>query len=168
MRKGVAFALVVTFVWFLGVHRVEAQKEEAELARRLKGVKVSLEEALSASEREGKPISAEFEIEEGKLELFVFIVRDNRFLEVSVNYKTGKIDEVEPVTDREDLADAKTQNLAMTKAKLSLRAATERAVKASDGFRAVSVIPTLKDGQPVAEVTLVKGEEFKTVPVNLD
>jgi hypothetical protein len=172
IRKSISLMLIVTFAWLLGIHVVRAQKddakEQAELARALKGVKVSLEEALLASEREGKPISAEFEVEEGKLELSVFIIKGNKFFEVTVNHKTGKIDEVEPITDRKDLADAKTQNQAMTKARLSLRAATEKTVKANEGFRAVSVIPTLKDGHPAAEVTLVKGEEFKTVSVNLD
>ncbi len=48
------------------------------------------------------------------------------------------------------------------------RAATENAVKANTGFRAASVTPFLKDGHPVAEITLVKGEEFKTVSEKLD
>jgi len=56
----------------------------------------------------------------------------------------------------------------MAKAKSSLRAATEKAVKANKGFRAVSIMPSLKDGHPVAEITLVKGEEFKTVSEKLD
>jgi hypothetical protein len=29
-------------------------------------------------------------------------------------------------------------------------------------------MPSLKDGHPVAEITLVKGEEFKTVSEKLD
>ena len=48
------------------------------------------------------------------------------------------------------------------------RAATENAVKANKGFRAASVTPSLKDGHPVAEVTVLKGEEFKTVSEKLD
>jgi hypothetical protein len=40
-------------------------KSQAELARALKGVKVFLEKGLAASEREGKPISAKFEMEDG-------------------------------------------------------------------------------------------------------
>ena len=42
------------------------------------------------------------------------------------------------------------------------------AVKANKEFRAVSIMPSLKDGHPVAEITLVKGEEFKTVSEKLD
>jgi hypothetical protein len=29
-------------------------------------------------------------------------------------------------------------------------------------------MPSLKDGHPVAEITLIKGEEFKTVSEKLD
>jgi hypothetical protein len=69
---------------------------------------------------------------------------------------------------RLSLALPKAQSAAMAKAKLSLRAATENAVKANKGFVAVSVTPSLKDGHPVAEVTLAKGEEFKTAAEKLD
>ena len=41
-------------------------------------------------------------------------------------------------------------------------------MKAHNGFRAVSVTPTLKDGHPVAAVSLVKGTEWKTVSEKLD
>jgi hypothetical protein len=56
----------------------------------------------------------------------------------------------------------------MAKAKRSLEAAASEAVKANKGFRAVSVVPALKDGHPVAEVALVKGTEWKTVSEKLD
>ena len=42
------------------------EKDRAELAKGLKAATVSLEEGLTASEREGKPISGKFEVEEGK------------------------------------------------------------------------------------------------------
>jgi hypothetical protein len=41
-------------------------------------------------------------------------------------------------------------------------------VKENKGFRAVSVTPALKDGHPVADVTLVKGTEWKSVSEKLD
>jgi hypothetical protein len=56
----------------------------------------------------------------------------------------------------------------MAKAKVSLRNATEKAIKANQGYRAVSVTPSLKDGHPVAEVTLVKDTDFKTASEKLD
>jgi hypothetical protein len=56
----------------------------------------------------------------------------------------------------------------MAKAKLSLRAAMERALKVHKGFRAVGIFPALKDGHPIADVTLIKGEEYKTASEKLD
>ncbi len=172
MKKGVAFALAVTCAWLVGGSTVWAQKyedkERAELAKALKGAKVSLEKGLSASEREGKPISAKFELEDGKLQLSVYTVKGGKFSEVIVDHLTGKVAKVEAMTGGEDLTAAKAQSDAMAKAKVSLRAAIEKTVKANKGFSAVSIFPALKDGHPVGNVTLVKGDEFKTVAEKLD
>ena len=56
----------------------------------------------------------------------------------------------------------------LAKAKRSLDAAASEAVKENKGYRVVSVMPALKDGHPMADVTLVKGEEWKTVSEKLD
>jgi hypothetical protein len=173
MRKNTLFALAVTFAWLLGGHAVGAQqkgndKEHAELAKALKGVKTSLEKGLAASESQGKPISGKFEVEDGKLQLSVYTMKGDKFSEVIIDHKTGKVAKTEAITGGGDLTAAKAQSEAMAKAKSSLRAATEKAVKANKGFRAVSDMPSLKDGHPVAEITLVKGEEFKTVSEKLD
>ena len=74
MRKTFRFALVVIFSWLLGVQLSWAQKsndkEQAELAKALKGVKTSLEKGLAASESQGKPISGKFEVEDGEAPAF--------------------------------------------------------------------------------------------------
>jgi hypothetical protein len=44
----------------------------------------------------------------------------------------------------------------------------DKAAKANKGYRPVSVCPALKDGHPVAAVTLAKGGAFKTVSEQLD
>jgi len=41
----------------------------------------------------------------------------------------------------------------------------EKALRGNAGFRALRVTPLLKDGRAVADVTLAKGEELKTVSV---
>ena len=172
MRRTSIFALAVAFSWLLGAQLSWAQKsndkEHTELAKALKGVKTSLEKGLSASESQGKPISGKFEVEDGKLQLSVYTMKGDKFSEVIVDHKTGKTAKTEAITGGEDLSAAKSQSAAMAKAKLSLRSATEKAVKASKGFQAVSVTPSLKDGHPVADVTLVKGDEFKTASEKLD
>ena len=144
------------------------EKEKAELAKALPSAEISLERALFVSEREGKPISAGFEMDNGELNLWVFIQKAEKFLEVTVNYKNGEIEEVELITKAEDLTDAKTQSHAMEAAKLSLRLATEKAVKENPGYRAVEVTPELENGRPIATVTLVRGQEFKEVTQALD
>jgi hypothetical protein len=63
---------------------------------------------------------------------------------------------------------AAAQKAAMTKAKVPLLTATETAVKANTGSRAVSVYPQLQGGNPVAEVTLLQGTSFKKVTEKLD
>src|SRR5207247_2547949 len=111
---------------------------------------------ILASEREGKPISAKFEVEEGKLQLSVYTMKGDKFSEVIVDHQTGRIAKTEAITGGEDLAAAKQQSAAMAQAKSSLRAAAEAAVKVNSGFRAVSVTPALKRGKPMADVTLAK------------
>ena len=172
MRRTSIFALAVAFSWLLGAQLSWAQKsndkEHAELAKALKGVKTSLEKGLSASESQGKPISGKFEVEDGKLQLSVYTMKSDKFSEVIIDHKTGKVAKPEAITGGKDLTAAKAQSEVMAKTKLSLRGATEKAVKENKEFRAVSVTPSLKDGHPVAEITLVKGEEFKTVSEKLD
>jgi len=132
------------------------------------GAKVSLEQGLTASAHAGKPISAKFEIEDGKLQLSVYTAKGDAFSEVVVDHNTGKAAKTEAITSGEDLSAAKTQNEAMAKAKQSLHATLAKVLKGNPGFRAVSIVPALKDGHPVAEVTLTKGDEWKTVSEKLD
>jgi len=172
MKKSVAFALAISVGWVLGGQVVWAQEhdhqERAELAKALKGAKVSLEKGLLASEREGKPISGKFELEEGKLQLSLYTMKGDKFSEVIVDHKTGKISQVKAITGGEDLTAAKAQGTAMAKAKKSLHAVVAQATKANKGYRTVSVVPVIRDGRPDAEVTLAKDGEFKKVSEKLD
>jgi hypothetical protein len=56
----------------------------------------------------------------------------------------------------------------MTKAKVPLLNATEKAVNANAGSKAVSIVPELKNGQATAEVRLLQGTAFKKVTEKLD
>ena len=147
-----------------------AQEEEGShgaLAKAVMGARVSLERGLAASASHGQPISAKFEMEEGKLQLSVYTMKDGKFFEVIVDHTTGKVVKAEAIAAGEDYTAAQGQSAAMAKAKGSLRAAVEQALRGNAGFRAVSVSPSLKDGRAVADVTLAKGEELKTVSVPL-
>ncbi len=143
--------------------------EIEELANALKNTTtVTLQDALKASEREGQPISAKFEVEDDALQLSIYTLKGGDFMEVVANPKTGAIVRSEKLTDDDDLADAAAQKAAMAKATISLLAATDTAVKDNEGFRAISVFPQLRDGHAVAEVTLLQGTNSKTVVEKLD
>src|SRR5262249_36926656 len=153
---------VLAFSWSgLSVSASAEEKDQAALARALQPAKATLEAGLKASEREGKLISAKFEIEDGKLQLSIYTAKGDAFTEAVLDPATGAIVKAEKITDAADLKEAQAQSAAMSKAKESLLAATEAAVKANSGFRAVSVAPELKDGHPVAEVTMLQGSTFK-------
>jgi hypothetical protein len=170
--KRTALTLAFLVAWMFTMPMGWAQKsddaEHAELAKALRDAKISLQRGLTASTKEGKPISAKYEVEHGQLQLSVYTMKADKFSEVIVDHKTGKVAKAEPITGGDDLTAAKAQSEAMTKAKRSLGAAASEAVKENKGYRVVSVMPALKDGHPVADVTLVKGTEWKTVSEKLD
>jgi hypothetical protein len=41
--------------------------------------KINLQEGLAASEQQGKPISAKFEVDDGKLQLSVYTAKEGKF-----------------------------------------------------------------------------------------
>ena len=169
-RTTIAAVSLVALVFAapLGWAQPHDDKERAELAKALKDGKISLQQGVTASAKEGKPISAKYEVEDGKLQLSVYTMKGDKFSEVIVDHKTGKVAKAEPITKADDLTAAKAQSEAIVKAKRSLATATSEAVKENKGFRAVSVMPSLKEGHPVADVGLGKGTEWKTVSEKLD
>ena len=174
MRNSVAAGLVAAGLLASAGLAAWAQEDEeeegspAKLSKVLPEASVSLEQGLKASEREGKPISAKFELEHDALQLSVYTLKGNDFMEVVADTKTGAVAKSEKITDADDLKDAEAQKTAMAKATKTLVATTEAAVKSNAGFRAVSVYPQLRNGHAVAEVTLLKGTDTKKVAEKLD
>ena len=80
----------------------------------------------------------------------------------------GAVISTAQITDADDLTEAIAQKTAMQKATVSLVAATERAIEENPGSRAVSVVPELRNGHPVAMVTLQQSKTFVTVLEGLD
>jgi hypothetical protein len=148
--------------------RADEKSEQTALAAALKGTKVTLEDGLKASEREGTPVSAKFEVADGKLQLSVYTAKSGGFAEVVVDPKTGAIAEADKITDPGDLEAATKQKAAVDKATVSLLAATEKAVKANAGYRAVGSSPEMTAGHATAKVTLLQGGTFKKVSEKLD
>jgi hypothetical protein len=148
--------------------QVEATPDRTALIAQLKGDEISLQQALAASAAEGKPISAKFEVENGKLQLSVYVAKEASYLEVIVDHKTGKIAKAEEITSGHDLAAARAQGEAMARARTSLQGALASAASTNQSYRAVSVTSTLKGGRPIAYITLMKGEDSKTISEMLD
>ena len=168
MRKDLAVAVAVTGILAAVALSSRAEDNPGALAKALPEASVSLDQGLKASEREGKSISGKFELEDGALQLSVYTMKGSQFSEVIVDHKTGAIKKAEKITDADDLKNAKEQSEAMAKAKVSLDKAVEKAMKANSGYRAVSAIPRLDAGKPVADITLMKGEQVKKVTEKLD
>ena len=142
--------------------------EKSDLAANMNEAKVPLGRGIAATKAQGTPISAKYEVEDGKLQLSVYTAKGDSFSEVIVDHKTGKVGESKPITSGDDLTAAKSQNEAMGQAKTSLEAAVSKAVKANKGYKAVSAMPSVKGGHPTAEITLMKGSSSKTVSQKLD
>jgi hypothetical protein len=146
----------------------EEERGRGTVARVLRFAKVSLQQGLTANELEGQPISGKFEVDRGKLQLSVYTSKEGKFSEVLVDYSTGNIAKVQPIVDGDDFAAAQTQSAAMAKAKATLREAVDKALAEAVGFRAMAVVPNLKDGRAVASVLLFNGNEFKIVNQTVD
>jgi hypothetical protein len=148
--------------------QTQATLDTTALIEQLKGAEISLEQGMGATTAEGKPISAKFEVENGKLQLSVYVARRAGYVEVIVDHKTGKIAKAEQITGAADLAAALAQGEAMARAKTSLQGALAKAATTNDGYRAISVTSALKDSRPIAYITLMKGEDSKTISEALD
>jgi len=177
MRQIVTTMIIALAVLATGPGGVLAQSGPGDgrgtLARALRAAALPLESGLTASAGVGTPLSGKYEIDDGAFQLSVYTwkvdaVSGDSFTEVIVDYSTGNVSKVETITDGGDLAAAQSQKAAMTRAKRSLAEATAAAVKANAGYRAVIAVPSLDAGAPVAEVTLVKGDDWKVVTERLD
>ena len=169
--RAIPLILLVATIGLLAAAIVPAWAEggdEAALAAAMKNATATLQGGLKASEAQGTPISAKFEIEDGKLQLSVYTMKGNDFMEVVADPSTGAIAKAEKITDAGDLKEAAEQKAAMAKAKVPLLSAAETAVNANAGAQAVSIVPELKNGQATAEVTLLTGNAVKKVTEKLD
>jgi hypothetical protein len=73
-----------------------AEQDDAALIKAMSGAKVTLQQGLTASEHEGRPISGKFEMEDGKLQLSIYTEKNGKFFEVIVDHMTGFIGRQNP------------------------------------------------------------------------
>jgi uncharacterized membrane protein YkoI len=145
----------------------EDASQEA-LIKLLDSAKVSLQQGLAASEQQGKPISAKFEVDDGKLQLSVYTAKEGKFFEVLIDHVTGKVLRAEPISEDDDLSAATEQNAAMANVKTSLQAAVDKTIAESANIRAVSVMPIMKDGHPIASIDVLTYNQVRAIQQPLD
>jgi len=167
-KAAIAFlSVLVAAVWAGPAKPAMTDKDKAELATAVSGAKVPLEQGLMVSKKNGKPVSAKFEIENGKPQLSVYIVKDgSKYSEVIVDHASGEIAKAEPITG-DDLTEAKKQSDGLFRATREIREAVKEAKHDNPGYLAVSVWPEMKDGHSMANVQLVKDNDWKTAVVDL-
>lgn len=165
-RTLLATAIAGALVFGLPAH-AEDEASPA-LAAAMKNVPTTLEKGLQASEQAGKPISAKFEVEDGKLQLSIYTMKPGDFTEVIVAPDNGSVKSAEKITDADDLKAATAQKAAMDKTTLSLAALTGQTAQDAAGSRAISIFPELRNGHPVAVITLLRDDKFTKVVKKLD
>jgi hypothetical protein len=146
----------------------QAKAEQVALATAQKASKITLEDGISASAREGTPISAKFEMEGEHLQFSTYTMKGGDFTEVVVDPSSGAIKSAEKITDSEDLTKATAQKAAMEKASVSLLAAAQKAAKGNAGAQLISIMPELEAGRPVATIVLLRTNDFSTITQKLD
>src|SRR6266446_5636812 len=168
MIPAAVLAAVALALWAIPVGAAMDEKEKADLAPVVAGAKVTLEQGLATSKKNGKPVSAKFEIENGKPQLSIYTVKDvSKYFEVIVDHSSGEIAKADPITGGDDLANARKQNDGMFRATRELREAVKEAKRDNPGYSAVSVWSEMKDDHSIATVLLVKDNDWKTAVIDL-
>lgn len=128
----------------------------------------TLQSGIAASERQGMPISAKFNMSAGDIHLSIYTANADDFVETILDPKTGTVISAKPITDIEDLEYATVERAVMKKATISVLIATEKAVAENAGARAISVVPEYRNGHAVARVKLQRSGDLVTVlePLN--
>jgi hypothetical protein len=172
MTAGATVLGLAALVGFAGQNVIFADDDEDEgreaLIKLLDTSKINLQQGLAATEQQGKPISAKFEVDDGKLQLSVYTAKEGKFFEVLINHVTGKVLRAEPITEGDDLTAAKEQNAVMANVKTSLQAAVDKTIAESANIRAVSVVPGMKDGHPIASIDVLTYNQVKAIQQPLD
>jgi hypothetical protein len=169
MKRHLLSSLAIATALLLGGPSwAEGDLDAAAMAKALRQASLPLEKGLKVSEREGKPVSAKYEIEHGALQLSLYTMKGDKFSELIIDHKTGAVAKEEVITDADDLKAAQAQAAAMTKTRATLDVPIAKALQANPGYRAVSITPKLEGDRPVAVITLMKGQEVKKVTEKLD
>src|SRR5665213_2381241 len=118
MKKSLVIGIVVAGILaFTGpfASADEYSKNLPKVSKALAGATVPLDQGIKAAEAQGKPISAQYEIDEGHFQLSVFTTKGDDTSEIIVDYKTGAIKTVQNISDPDDIKDAKSSGRQWTR-----------------------------------------------------
>src|SRR5262245_7737484 len=139
LRQSIGIAaVVVSSLLATGASLAPAETSSVEgrkgLTTALQGAWLPLEGGLVIGEREGTPLSAKYELDDGAFQLSVYTSNNGApsgegFMEVIVDYDAAIVVRAAPITDDGDLAAARAQKAAMALAKRTLADVTAGVVK---------------------------------------
>ncbi len=139
----------------------------AALAAAVKEARIPLHAGIRMVSKDAIPLSANYEIKEGKLLLAVYAARGDEFFETIIDPQTGKAIMAGPITIDDDLMVVREQAKVISGSSNQLWEVVFRVERANQGYRAVSVIPEQGEQGPAAIVILMKGMELMAVEVGL-
>ena len=117
MLQALRSTIVLTAVAFSSATTAaDVDQGRGAFAAALKNVKGTLEGGLKAAERVGRPVSARFVLEDGILQLSLWIVKDDGISEFNLYPAIRAINEVVDITDPDKIKAATAQKLAIDSA----------------------------------------------------
>ena len=148
IRTKIATALAAAAILVIGELSASAEDEtNPNFAKAVSEATVSLDDGLKTSQREGKAISGKYEMQDGTLQLSISVVKGDGFNEIIIDAKAGSIKSIEPITEPDDIEEAKEQQDRLAHARISL----DQAVTAADLNRVTDeLLARLADGPTVA------------------
>lgn len=176
-KKHLAIALIATMATMgaTDAHSSSPSHSTTDTIQRLGASKHTLLDGIRHAEKLGcSPISAKFEVEDGKFWLSVYSAKKmdahaehNTLIEFKGEASAPLFDPKPDVfQDAPHVARSATQLTLLQVATLSLEDAIKRASSVQDGT-VYSAIPMIKNGQPVAEIAVAK-PDGKTALVDVD
>jgi len=115
MLQALRSTIVLTAVAFSSVAMAgDVDQGHAALAAAFKNVKGTLEGGLKAAERVGRPVSAKFVLEDGILQLSLWILKDDGISEFNLYPAIRAINEVVGLADPDKIKAATRKNSPLT------------------------------------------------------
>jgi hypothetical protein len=87
---------------------------------------------------------------------------------VLIDHVTGKVMRAKPITEGDDFIAATEQSAAVANVKTSLQAVVDKTIAQSANTRALNVVPSTKDGHPIASIDVLTYNQVRAIQQPLD